>query len=96
LGRCRRGPAFSNEVREIVPKQQDSARPTHHERIDRRQQRRDPGTRLDWETIVLRRMAGHVKSLSDEAKDVTTVVDGGWEAAALRTLQRRLRVLESE
>jgi hypothetical protein len=51
----------------------------------------------NWETIVLQRMAGRVKSLSHEPPPgAITDRDGGWEAAALLALKRRMRDLPSK
>jgi hypothetical protein len=66
-------------------------------RIERRRQQRDMASSPNWETIVLQRMAGRVKSLSHEPPPgAITDRDGGWEAAALLALKRRMRDLPSK
>ncbi len=64
---------------------------------DRRDRPRGTLDSDSWETIVLRRVAQRVKSLSGDAESAT--VDGqdhGWEEAALLALRRRVRELEPE
>jgi len=86
-----------NEERESVPKRQEPERPAELEHIERRRQPRDPQATVNWETIVLQRMAERIKSLSgDAAPDAEAPTEGGWENAALRTLQRRMQDLESQ
>jgi hypothetical protein len=66
------------------------------ERIERRRQPRDSQTPPNWEAIVLKRMAGRVRSLSGEpALGTASDGDGGWEEAALLALRRRMKDLDS-
>jgi hypothetical protein len=64
---------------------------------DRHAPSRDDSDAADWETIVLRRMADRVNSLSggpDSLADPSR--DHGWEQAALLALRRRVRQLKPE
>jgi hypothetical protein len=63
--------------------------------VERRRQPRDPRAPLDWETIVMQRMAGRIESLSNGLARAQSLTDGGWENAALRALQRRMKDLDS-
>jgi hypothetical protein len=64
---------------------------------DRRTQSCEEPDSADWETIVLRRMADRVKSLSDDPLSPSQPSrDLGWEEAALLALRRRIRHLESK
>jgi len=66
-------------------------------RVERRQQRRDVEAPVDWEMIVLQRMAGRVQSLSGEsAPETCPANEGSWEEAALLTLRRRMKDLPSK
>lgn len=64
---------------------------------DRRDQSRGAVDPDSWETIVLRRVAQRVESLSGEAEAATgPAADHGWEEAALLALRRRVRELKPE
>jgi len=71
--------------------------PADGEHIERRRQPRDPQAPANWEQIVLQRMAARVRSLSGTpTSDADATEQGGWEAAGLRTLQRRVQELDSK
>ena len=75
----------------------EPAAPDDNVRIERRRQPRDVATPLDWEMIVLQRMAGRVKSLSGEPVAGKSVgSDGNWEEATLLALRRRMNDLQSK
>lgn len=80
-----------------MPTRPDPEGTTDHPPVERRRQPRDPDTPVDWECIVLQRMARRVRSLSRNAAiDAPDGTADGWEEAALRTLQRRVRALDSD
>ncbi len=43
----------------------------------------------------MQRMAGRIESLSNDLARAQSLTDGGWENAALRALQRRMKDLDS-
>jgi hypothetical protein len=62
---------------------------------DRRDQHREALDSASWETIVLRRVAQRVESLSAGTDAATgAAVEHGWEEAALAALRRRVRELK--
>jgi hypothetical protein len=64
---------------------------------ERRGQPRVDGVSADWETIVLKRVERHVKSLSVETTEsASPAQDPGWEQSALVALRRRIRDLKSD
>jgi len=80
-----------------VPDRQPPAAAGNPERIERRRQPRDSQSPNDWEQVVLQRMAGRVRSLSNAgASAAQSAADTGWEEAALRVLQRGVRELETK
>jgi len=82
---------------QIVPDRQPPAAAGNPERIERRRQPRDSQSPQDWEQVVLQRMAGRVRSLSNEgACTAQSTAETGWEDAALRVLQRGVRALETK
>jgi hypothetical protein len=69
---------------------------TPAERTERRKQPRDPDASLDWEQIVLQRIARHVRSLADDAALGPEGSAGSrWEDAALQALRKRIQDLDS-
>jgi hypothetical protein len=67
------------------------------ERPERRKQPRDPDASPDWEQIVLRRIARHVRSLEgDAALGPEGSAGSRWEDAALAALKKRIRDLDSD
>jgi hypothetical protein len=66
-------------------------------RIERRLQARESADSTDWETIVLRRVARRVTSLTgDPNTQLDPSDDRGWEESALLALRRGVRELKSE
>ena len=67
------------------------------DRIERRRRSRDVEALPNWEMIVLQRMAGRVRSLTDAPTSESAADgDGSWEEGALLALRRRLRDLHSK
>lgn len=64
--------------------------------VERRRQPRDPNARVDWESIVVGRMASRVKSLAEErARGERPAAADDWEEVVLRALRRRVEDLEA-
>ena len=62
---------------------------------ERRRRPRDPQSPVDWESIVIRRVAAHVKSLAnDPVRGVKTTLADDWEEVIRRALRRRVQDLE--
>jgi hypothetical protein len=67
------------------------------DRRERRKQPRDPDASLDWEQIVLQRVANHVRSLEDDAALGPEGSAGSrWEDAALQALRKHIQDLDSD
>jgi hypothetical protein len=80
-----------------VPVEQKTSQPDPIPDADRRDRLRGTLESDSWETIVLRRVARRVESLSGGAESVTGDGQGhGWEEAALLALRRCVRELEPE
>jgi len=80
-----------------VTVKQKTSEPDQVPVADRRDQQRGSLDSDSWETIVLRRVARRVESLSSDAESATgDPQDHGWEQAALLALRRRVRELEPE
>ena len=95
----KRGGAYAfvvNEESAIVPHRRPSKAPPNPEHVERRQQPRDAQTPTDWEQIVMQRMAGRIKSLTNDTSPEAQSAAGGWEDAVLRRLQRRMQELDSK
>ena len=86
-----------SEDSESLTKRRKPAAAVDLERAERRRQPRDLESPPNWETIVLQRMAGRVRSLSGEpTPGAAADGDGGWEEAALLALRRRMQGLQSK
>jgi len=58
---------------------------------ERRQQPREDDDSMNWESIVLKRVARRVNSLSSDAdSSLEPSRDRGWEEAALLAIRRRI------
>jgi len=80
-----------------VTVKQKTSEPDQVPVADRRDQPRGSLDSDSWETIVLRRVARRVESLSNDAESAAGgPQDHGWEQAALLALRRRVRELEPE
>jgi hypothetical protein len=88
---------WSKKGWQIVADRQTPAAAGNPERVERRRGPRDPQTPIDWEQVVLQRMAGRVRSLLNESDAAAaSTSDTGWEDAALRALQRGVRELDAK
>ena len=80
-----------------VPSQKKPTESNHDAPVERRGQPREGAGSTDWETIVLKRVERHVKSLSAGANaQQGTQNEAGWEETALLALRRRIRDLKTE
>jgi len=78
-----------------VPKRQPPEIPATDQRIERRRQPRDARVPVDWEQIVLQRMASRVKALAgNETGAADAAATDGWERSVVQQLHRRMRELE--
>jgi hypothetical protein len=79
-----------------MPEQKKPGESNRDAPVDRRRHPRGGLESTDWETIVLKRVARHVDSLSGGGNSPSDPMNGpGWEQAALLALRRRISELKS-
>jgi hypothetical protein len=84
-------------VKKSVDEGMEPDDPVTEVRVERRRRPRPDDSSSDWESIALRRISHHVRSLPPAAEPAHGANDDQpWEDAVVRVLRRHLRGLESE